>query len=351
MSDASDANASDAKVSSPQSLEQDASPTRSGAPRVVSARVHEHPAVRAWTSLAGENEIPAHVELLRTRKKSVVYRIPGVGARKTDVIAKKCRLEGARLEGTIYDALSTANLEMPVYYGLVEDPGDDWGWLFIEDAAGEPYDPENELHRSTAARWLAALHTAPTLGVGELPERRDGYYHEHLERARHTVSEQRSRLTLDAASRHMLDAALRMCDAIEARWPLIRDVCATTPGALVHNDFSRFNVRVRTQGHALRLYAFDWELAGWGLPTLDLLIADASEYWQHTRSHWPALDYATLERGLWVAELLRNTAAVHWEATHLHQEKIQWPLNNVSLYLQRMTVAQRRLGWWARFPG
>lgn len=63
-----------------------------GPEKIITQGLDEIDVVRAWWTLgalpsAAERVVPPRVELLRRRNKSVVYRLPGVGERGSDVIA------------------------------------------------------------------------------------------------------------------------------------------------------------------------------------------------------------------------------------------------------------------------
>jgi thioester reductase-like protein len=58
----------------------------------------------------------------------------------------------------------------------------------------------------------------------------------------------------------------RLVATVDDWWPAVE----TLPRALIHNDFNPRNVALRTTRKGLRLCAFDWELAAFGLPQRDL---------------------------------------------------------------------------------
>lgn len=313
--------------------------------RVFTDEVHERAVVRAWSSLGEGKKLPARVELLRRRNKSVVYRIPGVGIDGTDVIAKKCWIASAQVERNVYERLAGREAELLHYYGCVEDADGECGWVFVEDADGDPYDPRDEEHRRLGARWLAKLHTSTGDLAAQFPERRSAYYRRHLNKARTAARDARVLLAEDESAQSILRRAKRMADAIEARWELIEHACEALPSALVHNDFTKYNVRVRQNGARSKLRAFDWEISGSGLAMVDVLNADLEEYWYQVRPYWPTVEFSALERALAAAMLLRGLASIHWECLKMHPENAEWQLPNLELYLERMERAQEQLGW------
>lgn len=316
---------------------------------VFTEGLREHPVVRAWLTLGTDQPLPQRIEMLRRRKKSVVYRVRAVGVDGTDVIAKKCWIASAQLERTLYRVLSTLPAESLRYYGFVEDPDGECGWVFVEDAGGEPYDPRDEKHRRLGARWLATLHTSTETCNLELPERTAAYYLQHLQGARTQVQPYLSDRTLDSESRRTFERSMRICDEIESRWASVEDAFKTMPRTIVHNDFTKYNVRVRHDGSTTKLLPFDWEVAGWGLPTVDVINADLNEYWRRVQPYWGSrFDRDALQRALWIGMLLRGgVAALHWECTKMHREWLKWPIQNVQRYVERMTQAQQGLDWCA----
>ena len=138
----------------------------------------EHPAIRAWNELQPQRIAPHKIETLHKGKKSAVYRLEGLGPHGSAVIAKRCRKKTAAIERTVYEEV-LPHFPAPTlhYYGCVVEEEDDFWWLFLEDAGGEPYAARLEEHRVLAAHWLGLLHlTAARLPVqARLPARGSGY--------------------------------------------------------------------------------------------------------------------------------------------------------------------------------
>src|SRR5207247_8031847 len=104
----------------------------------VRDRAAEHPAFRAWARLHGSEAAPKNIEVLHAkRKKTMVYRLSGLGTAREDVIAKRSFRQSVEVERTIYEhVLPVLPLSSLRYYGSTDDDNPDYGWLFIEDAAG-----------------------------------------------------------------------------------------------------------------------------------------------------------------------------------------------------------------------
>src|SRR5439155_26271989 len=94
------------------------------------------------------------------------------------VIAKRSRYVTGRVERVIYEEV-LPRIPVPSlgFYGYVRDPDQDFSWLFLEDARGEPYSRLNVAHRVLAGRWLGEMHLAASAELSEkLPDRGPGHY-------------------------------------------------------------------------------------------------------------------------------------------------------------------------------
>jgi hypothetical protein len=315
---------------------------------VRTAQLEEEPAVRAWRELEA-GPCPARLELLRRRRKSVVYRLPGVGRNGSDVIAKQCLWQGALDERAVYEVLRELPRARLAYYGFVAEPAREFGWLFIEDARGEPWNPGDATHRRLAARWLAELHTVSSRASGAacLPDRGLGWYRAHLHSTRTWIRDGCANPALVAADRPALDGWLRLLDDVEACWPQIETACAEMPRALVHGDFAERNVRIRCESAEPRVLAFDWEVAGWGLPAVDLSNIDLSIYAEAVHAEW-RLDPAALGRYAQLGKLLRGgIAAASWVSESLTTPWPEHALPDLEHYQRRIVQALAALGWRA----
>ena len=83
----------------------------------------------------------------------------------------------------------------------------------------------------------------------------------------------------------------------------------------MHKDFEPKNMRVREED--LALYAFDWEMAGWGIPAADLVLnsrgsemlpIDPEVYVSELGGQWPNVDATTIARLSTVGYVLRRIA-------------------------------------------
>ena len=233
----------------------------------------DHRAVRAWATLKPPRVKPDAIETLRLKNKSAVYRLVGVGDDGSSVIAKRCRAATASVERMMYEEfLPRVPLPSLRYFGHVDEPGDEYCWLFLESADGPEYAPSNGAHRSLAARWLAAIQTAAITAnlQSRLPTQDTNYYLTHLRNARDTLREHLDNPELHTDDLPNLENLATQFDAIEAHWHELQEKCDGLRSTLVHGDFVAKNVRVRVDSSGLALLVFDWEYAGWGVPATDL---------------------------------------------------------------------------------
>jgi hypothetical protein len=247
---------------------------------IRAGRLEEHPAIESWRVLQpGRIELQG-IEILKEREKSGVYRIVGAGPGGSAVIAKQCWYKSALIERTIYEAV-LPYLPLPClhFYGFVQSD-DDWGWLFVEDAGGEEYSPQIEEHRLLAARWLGIMHTAAArlAATSELPDRGPYYYLARLQLVHGVIQQVLANVALNTDNRIILESIASQCDLLITHWGQIEQMCNAIPRTVVHGDFAGKNLRVRTSPSGIVLLAFDWEIAGWGLPTVDLATADLARY-------------------------------------------------------------------------
>ena len=305
--------------------------------------------VQAWTGLGSAYLVPDRVEVLRRKMKSVVYRLVGAGTGGSDVIVKSCLRDTAIVERDIYANVLPQILSEPVgYYGFADDGGGEFCWLFLADLRGDEFEAGNLEHREVATRWLARLHTrsANLAAAAELPDRGPGYYREHLQAARLTIRRNYGNPALSPGDREVLDRVLAQFDFVESRWEGIEDACRKMPRSLVHGDFAERNLRIRRGDAGLELVAFDWEVAGWGLPPVDLADADLRLYASAARDLWSSMDFETMLQMVSVCKLLRGgLAASNWTVPSLATEWVEKPILNLSIYQMRIRENLQALGW------
>lgn len=322
-----------------------------------------HPALRAWLELRAGGVEPEGVAIrtVRCKPKSTVYRLVGVGAEGSDVIAKRCSPATARIEHVVYvEVLPRLPLTALRCYGLVEERDGPFCWLFLEDAGEERYALQSDDHRALAARWLGVLHTsaAHVAAAARLPDRGPGYYLEHLRSARETVRRNGTNPELATEDREVLARVLSSCDFLEARWGEVQRSCEDMPRTLVHGDCVVKNVRVRGSPAGLALLPLDWEMAGWGVPAPDLvqptagrhvpsLSVDIEAYWSVVRESWPRLRVQDLRRWADWGRVFQLLAMTNWVSGRLAYPWVRKPVAELRLYREQMAGALQAVGWAA----
>src|SRR2546425_13363176 len=109
---------------------------------ILPENLTEHRSVKAWAALKPARVEPDGIEILKLKNKSAVYRLVGVGQGGSSVVAKRCRTATASVERMMYEGI-LPRLPLPAlrWYGFVEEPDDDYSWLFLEDAGAGGYLP------------------------------------------------------------------------------------------------------------------------------------------------------------------------------------------------------------------
>jgi len=330
----------------------------------------EHPAVKAWSTLQPERVEPEGIGILKERslRKSAVYRLDGVGSTSAAVIAKRCGQADAMIERTIYErVLPHLPITAPHYYGCVEGPDGEYCWLFLEDAGGEEFSSLIEEHRTLAAWWLGLMHTsaAQVATADLLPDRGPGHYLEHLQSGRNKIVQSLANPALKADDLVVLENIVSQCEILEACWSQVEGFCEGLPRTLIHGDFTGKNLRVRTGRAGIAFLPFDWEMAGWGVPAVDLAQSarfgrgdflatrggfsanpDVATYYSVVREHWPSLDLQTIQQLANCGKMFRSLAAIDWEARGLSYERVEWVVRDMRIYQAELADAIQAAIWW-----
>ncbi|MBV7336730.1 aminoglycoside phosphotransferase family protein [Chloroflexi bacterium TSY] len=250
------------------------------------------------------------------------------------VIAKRCRRTIAAVERIIYEEvlphLPIASLR---YYGFIEDANDAFCWLFLEDTCGVPYSPQIAEHRACAARWLGLMHTstAKITAALQLPNRGPDHYLAHLKSGRSTIQQNLGNPALTGDDLALLASIIQQCNRLASHWDQIEQFCFAMPDTLVHGDFFSKNVHIRNGWDGLELLPFDWELAGWGVPAIDLVQLDMTTYRAVVQAVWPGLDGQTLQQLTDIGQTFRYLAAIDWESEGLAYRWVEKPLRNMQV--------------------
>jgi aminoglycoside phosphotransferase (APT) family kinase protein len=325
---------------------------------LVAEEVSAHPAVRAWNR-AGGGRAPSEVRVLRYRRgRKEVYCLTAAGPDRSPVIAKRAKRTTIELEDRVYrDLLPQMPVPAIACWGRL-DEADDFGWLFLEYLADDRYRPSAARDRAAAGRWLGDLHgtAACVPGVETLPDRGPGHYREILRCALNGLARQVDSEAPESEAHGVLEVAATMLQRLDEHWHDVEDVCDVHPRTLVHGDFARPNLRVRSTARSRSLRAFDWAECGFGSPAIDLARArdprmrfaanpSIRAYRQAAARHGRELPVRSLQRLSHVGTVLRCVNAIYWEARHMPQADT--PVHKLQAYGAWLHEARLALGWEA----
>jgi hypothetical protein len=332
--------------------------------QAFSGALIDHPAVHAWSELVGERKEPDSIRILKERRKgkrgkSGVYLLEGVGPSDSDVVAKRLKKYKGLLESTIYsDILPRLPVSGLGYYGLLDEENTKYCWLFLENAVGKPFLPNDPDHRAAAGRWLGMMHTSAVHidEVADLPDRGPNHYRNHLKAAYEHIHPYISNPSMDAEGKSTLMKIMANLDFLETHWQELAGSCNGLPNTFVHGDFGKQNIRFQKNHDADRLLVFDWEYVGWGTPVVDLAKSPGSSmqisanpaigtYLETVRDQWPDLDFYTLERMAYVGTLFRVLAVINWATMELSHEWFLKPMSYLTIYEARLSHEIRSGKW------
>jgi aminoglycoside phosphotransferase (APT) family kinase protein len=316
--------------------------------------IDRHPALEAWNRRGSTRDTLATLEVWRERAhKTSVYRLVFRDGGPPPVFVKRCEAGRGNVERLLYEEiLPHLGVSSPAYYGSLEE-ADGSCWFFLEDVGRQRFSDHDPVHRALASRWIGQLHRrgARIAAASRLPEAGPARYLAHLHAARARIRRNFANPALTEEDRAALLNVLAAQDRMESRWSAVERACAGVPETVVHGDFEPKNVRVREETSGLALYAFDWEMAGWGIPAADLVLnsrgsemlqIDFEVYASEFGGQWANLDAATIGRLSTVGYLLRRIAAIDWASVQLEFEKPSTAVTWMQLWHRDVT---RGLEW------
>ncbi len=319
-----------------------------------------HPALTAWRQIEQEQHYPVRVEELTLSRemqknpKSRVYRLHGETGDEKSIIAKLCKTESAVSERRIYNQILTQlPLRVPAFYGtrLAEDESKTW--LFLEDAGELRFSFKNPQYRLLAVEFLAAMHTEslPVADVQSLPDVGIDSSFSHLQTVKQWLKSSRKNPALNGDAQTILDRTERYCAILSSLWSKIEKLCERFPRTLVHGDFKPNNTRIEQRASSC-LLVFDWEMAGIGMPGLDLATArlwrfpsTAREYYHLTRQAWPELDFDDILTMVHLGSIFRAIALANWSCTSSTNHYPDKSIIQLDLCCQKLEAAFAQLQW------
>jgi ATP-binding cassette, subfamily B, bacterial len=325
-----------------------------------------HHTVLAWSLLHGDNRLPDAVEVLKTGRagRTYAYRLCGLGPGGGGVVVKCASARALEFERLIYqEVLPSLALPSLDCYGFVE--AGSTAWLFLEDADRDSTIPPADRQSAELARWLGELHTsAAGISAGHrLPDRGPSYYLAHLHDSQSLIGSNLGHPAFNREDRGLAEHILVDLAGIEARWTSIEEICRNSPSTLVHGDLAPRNVRFRGENGKMLVLPFDWEIAGWGVPAVDLEVLRGSGQWGQVGfgladpddsavqayvsavgATWPQMDVDRVRRLARIGYVFRLLASVSWAAQGLRYEWIKRSWRYLTHYESDLrTVATR--GW------
>lgn len=302
--------------------------------------IEGHPALRVWRGLPAIRREPIAIEVWREKRPTSIYRLLFADG-EAAVFAKHCDAQSGDIQRTCHeDILPRLPVTSPLFHGSLRDTDGTW-WLFLEDVGRETFSARDPEQRRLAGRWIGAVHRhgARVPAATALPRAGLERYREHLRSGQDRIGLNLDNRALTETDRDVLRAILQLEERVEARWSDFERALADVPATLVHGDFQPKNIRIQRDGVTPTLHAFDWELAGWGLPAVDLAPAnghdlsiqvDLDAYLAEVRLEWPQLDAAAISKQVALGHVLRRLAAVDWASRSLHFERADYLSDPVS---------------------
>ena len=312
--------------------------------------IDQHPASLAWRQIDGGKSIVQEIDVLKQQEKSSVYRLRGRTPSRWTVIAKRCLSETGQLEEVVYEKiLPSLSVSALRYYGCLNANGSDI-WLFLEDAGTRRFSIANESHRILAAHWLGTLQrSAQHIKAAQImPERGPAYYLELMQKGRKCIAKSLTNPVMRRADLDLLQKLLRLMDALESDWPKLLKICQAIPQTLAHGDFQPRNIHVKQEPTGAALYVMDWEMAGWGVPLVDIapsrgfsmdVQVDLSIYLSIVQEFWLNLDMSTLKYYVHVGSIFRRLAAIYWSSLGLSYRWIEEPIQSIDIYYKELEHA------------
>ena len=333
---------------------------------VLRDNLAQQPAAQAWSRLRPERNEPEGIEVLQPNRKTAVYRLIGAGPDGSAVIAKRCLRATGLVERLIYEeCLAVLPVRAPKFYGFLEDPaGGEFCWLFLEDAGGQRYSPQNAEHRAAAARWLGIVHA---FHIEEaitrlLPDRGPRHYLQLVRSSRAMAMKSVANPALLPEGAATLRAIARQMDLLESHWGEVEAFCAGIPDTLVHGDLAAKNMRLRAvpsgmSSANLAPLVFDWENGGWGLPAVDLcqftdsnaLSPDLESYSVSLGQRGRQLEFWKIRRLAQYGSIFRLLEGIQWAAPKASDESsvylVDVAIPNLRVYEDRMAQALKAVDW------
>jgi hypothetical protein len=312
-------------------------------------------AAAAWSTLSPRCPACTPVETLQEKKNSAVYRLAEAGPHGQSIIAKWLRAEPCAIEQTVYDnVLARLETRAARCFGSVADDADGFHWIFVEEAGGVGYDPNDSSHRAIASAWLAELHStaqdlaAATAESGHLPQVGPSRCIRRIAGAKDRIASFVENPALHDDDRSVLAELLGQCDSLSGWCESLDGHYRRFAPTLVHGDFVAKNLRICIEDGQAHLLVFDWEMAGYGPPAADLAECDdLANYHASLRGMFRTETLADVQVLALIGKALRWAAAVDWASWGLEGPWVRKPMRNLRCYchdMRELACALRQAG-------
>ena len=301
-------------------------------------------AAAAWSSLSPCRPTCTTVETLQEKKNSAVYRLTHAGPHGQNIIAKWLRAGPCAIERTVYDNILAPLEDRAVRcFGGVADETDGFHWIFVGEAGGVAYDPNDSSHRAIASAWLAGLHStthdlaAAIAERGHLPQVSPSHCIERIAGARDRIASFIGNPALTEEDRNVLADLLGQCDSLSGWCESLDRHQGRFAPTLVHGDFVAKNLRIDIENGQAHLLVFDWEMAGYGPPAADVAECDdLATYHASLRGVLRTLTPADIQVLALIGKAVRWAAAIDWASWGLEGPWARKPMRNLRCYCQDM---------------
>ena len=316
---------------------------------VLWGRLAWHPAVEAWNGFSdGPVEPPEHIEILQQSSTSATYRLVADGGGRS-IVARRSLTPGASIERTVHERiLPSLPVTSPRYCGFRAD-GTGRACIFLEAAGDERYAASDPTHRSVAGRWAGMMHSAGARlsTAASLPDAGPSRYLGLLRSAREIIRTHMTNRMLSTRDVSALERLATDLDVLDDGWSRLEEACAGVPATVTHGDYRLRHAYVRRRATGLELLLLNWEMAGWGVPTVDLTHVDLDAYLAVIQPTWPGLELEDLQRLVTVGHVFGHLAAIRAVTPRLGAEtthELRPTLDTLESLHAELTQAGQTLG-------
>jgi len=146
--------------------------------------------------------------------------------------------------------------------------------------------------------------------AASLPDAGPSRYLGLLRSAREIIRTHMTNRMLSTRDVSALERLATDLDVLDDGWSRLEEACAGVPATVTHGDYRLRHAYVRRRATGLELLLLNWEMAGWGVPTVDLTHVDLDAYLAVIQPTWPRLARKDLQRLVTVGHVFGHLAAI-----------------------------------------